>query len=296
MVLSHADNDHAVGLVGVMQHFKVKNLWMNRPWLYADQVIDSFHGNFSLEGLIQDMRDRHSYLVELEELAVAQGTIVHQVFQGAQIGPFKVLSPEKQRYISAIPDLDKTPTSYAKDESFGGLLTGVRTLVEKAKTWLEETWHLETLSENPGPTSVSNETSIVQYGQLGDKLVMLTADAGPTALKEAVAYALKIGMNKIPDMIQVPHHGSRRNVTPSVLDALLGGKVAQGQEYGKAYCSIGKEEKDYPRGQVKNAFTRRGYPVRVTRGKPIYYFGDGAQMRPGWVPIMPEPFATEVEA
>lgn len=41
MVVSHADNDHCEGLVGVMERFEVKNLWMNRPWLYVDKVLDS---------------------------------------------------------------------------------------------------------------------------------------------------------------------------------------------------------------------------------------------------------------
>jgi len=43
MVLTHADNDHATGLVSVLKHFSVKNLWMNRPWLYAAEVLHHFH-------------------------------------------------------------------------------------------------------------------------------------------------------------------------------------------------------------------------------------------------------------
>src|ERR1700704_259680 len=31
MVLSHADNDHATGLIGVLNHFEVRTIWMNRP-------------------------------------------------------------------------------------------------------------------------------------------------------------------------------------------------------------------------------------------------------------------------
>jgi glyoxylase-like metal-dependent hydrolase (beta-lactamase superfamily II) len=45
MVLTHADNDHATGLVSVLKHFSVKNLWMNRPWLYAAEVLHHFHGS-----------------------------------------------------------------------------------------------------------------------------------------------------------------------------------------------------------------------------------------------------------
>ena len=45
MILSRADDDHATGLVEVLKRHPVRNLWMNRPWLYAQEVIDNFHAN-----------------------------------------------------------------------------------------------------------------------------------------------------------------------------------------------------------------------------------------------------------
>jgi hypothetical protein len=72
MVLTHADNDHATGLVSVLKHFSVKNLWMNRPWLYAAEVLHHFHGSYELSGLVEEIRERHGYLVELERLAAQQ--------------------------------------------------------------------------------------------------------------------------------------------------------------------------------------------------------------------------------
>src|SRR6266542_3228663 len=69
MVLSHADNDHATGLIGVLERFEVKALWMNRPWLYAPQIIDKFHGNWTIPGLVKYIQDKHAYLVQLEEIA-----------------------------------------------------------------------------------------------------------------------------------------------------------------------------------------------------------------------------------
>jgi hypothetical protein len=58
MVLTHPD--HATGLIGVMERTRVLNLWMNRPWLYADEVINHFHGNFSRAALIEAMKERHA--------------------------------------------------------------------------------------------------------------------------------------------------------------------------------------------------------------------------------------------
>jgi beta-lactamase superfamily II metal-dependent hydrolase len=63
MVVSHADNDHAAGLIPVFKRFKVGTLRMNRPWIYAHEVIDQFHGNWTLEGWIDHVRKNHEYLV-----------------------------------------------------------------------------------------------------------------------------------------------------------------------------------------------------------------------------------------
>ena len=49
VVLSHADNDHAIGLVKVLESFEVGNLWMNRPWLYSEYIVNSFHGSYTAQ-------------------------------------------------------------------------------------------------------------------------------------------------------------------------------------------------------------------------------------------------------
>ena len=294
MVVSHADNDHASGLVGVMKHFKVINLWMNRPWLYAHETIQYFHGNYTVQGLIEEMKQRHSYLLELEELANAQGTQIHEVFQGASIGRFTVLAPTRQRYISLIPDFEKTPTSY-KADSATSMFPFLKSIVEAAKKWLEENWDVETLSDNPQPpTSASNESCVVQYATLEEgRRILLTADVGPVGLDEAADYAASLGLS-YPTFVQMPHHGSRHNVTPAVLDRWLGPRKARGTESGTAFCSIGANKPEYPRGQVKNAFIRRGFKVYANRTITISHsYGGG---HPGFGPLPAEAFDDKVEA
>lgn len=290
MVLSHADDDHATGLVGVMEQFEVKNLWMNRPWLYAQEVLHHFHGNFTLQGLIADIKERHPYLVELERIAQSRGTHIHEAFQGAEIGAFTVLAPTRSRYINSIPDFGKTPDRYSENresQNFGLL----RTLAEAAKKWMEERWDLETLSEN-STTSASNESSVVQYGLLDGEGVLLTADVGPVGLTEAANLGAQLGWPR-PKFVQVPHHGSRHNVTPSVLDMWLGPKQPKGTAIGTAFCSVGSNKTDYPRGQVVNAFMRRGFKVYSTRDKWISHYRGGGH--PNMVPAVAEEFADRVE-
>jgi beta-lactamase superfamily II metal-dependent hydrolase len=226
MVLSHACNDHAPGLIPVLERFEVKALWMNRPWRFAKETLDSFHGRYTHQGLIDAMKDKHPYLVKLEQLAVKKGTPVNDAFQGEWIGNFLVLAPSKERYIRLIPDLDKTPQSYAEAKGVvGKLVEAVKGAVEHVL----ERWDFETLDENPPATSASNETCIVQLGLIDGHKILLTADVGPEGLNEAAEYAAVRGVLAPPEFVQMPHHGSRRNVTPSILDRWLGARDVDGR-------------------------------------------------------------------
>ena len=291
MVLSHADNDHAAGLVGVMERFEVEHLWMNRPWLYADQILHHFHGNFTLQGLIDDIKERHPYLVEIETLATRKGTVIHEVFQGQVIGAFTVLSPTKDRYVNSIPDFGKTPDRYTTEATASLSVPLLKSLLAQAKRVLE-TWDIETLANN-SVTSASNESSVVQYSALDGDAVLLTADVGPLGLTEAADYGHQLGLAR-PVFVQVPHHGSRRNVTPSVLDRWLGPKRTKGTVIGSAICSVGSSKTEYPRAQVTNAFMRRGFAVFSTREKWLSWSKGGGHA--GAVPATAEAFADEVEA
>ncbi|MCP3473219.1 hypothetical protein NLM33_23180 [Bradyrhizobium sp. CCGUVB1N3] len=254
VVLSHADNDHAPGLIKVLEHetFTISTLWMNKPWDYVDEVIDKFHGAYTREGLIKKMREMHPYLVEMEKIANRRGIAIKAPLQGSQIGAFTVLAPSRARYVALIPDLDN----------------------------------------NPPATSASNETSVVQWASFGNKRVLLTADVGPEGLAEAADYAEQISLLIQPTLVQIPHHGSRRNVTPAVLNRWLGKYPADNQ--GSAIASVGKNADIYPRKKVVNSFTRRGYHVYATHDGWIN-FTYGYDNRRGMKDADVIPFTSDVE-
>jgi beta-lactamase superfamily II metal-dependent hydrolase len=294
MILTHADNDHASGLIEVLRHFTVGTLWMNCPWLYAAETLHKFHKNYTLEGLIDEIRSKHDSLVTLEKVATAKRTPVLPAFQGQVIGPLTVLAPSRQRYIELLPDLDRTPTSYgdAATAGLGGILGEA---VRAAIRFIRETWTGETLSNNPEPTSASNETSLVQLMEHDGRRMLFTSDVGPKGLTEAATYANNLGKMGSLDWVQVPHHGSRRNVTPQTLDWWLGTPLPdEGTVRGVAFCSAAVNDKEHPRKKVENGFRRRGYPVHTTHGMGKRHpFSMGN--RPGWVASVPSPFWNEVE-
>jgi beta-lactamase superfamily II metal-dependent hydrolase len=274
MILSHADDDHATGLVEVLKRYPVQNLWMNRPWLYAQEVIDKFHANYTVDGLNAKMRQLHPYLVEMEQIANQKMIPIREAFQGTQIGSFWVMAPSRERYLKLIPELDKTPQSFGEAaKTLGQILTGA---AKTAAAWIKETWLGETLGDDLS-TSASNETSLIQWASIDGQDILLTADVGPQGLNEAADYAQRSGVLTPPYFVQVPHHGSRHNVSRATLNRWLGDPLPEGSTTrGTAFCSVGDGDgaDKYPRKVVSNAFLRRG-----TRFMPPRARGSGINIR-----------------
>ncbi|AKR54238.1 hypothetical protein XM25_00135 [Devosia sp. H5989] len=287
VVLSHADNDHVAGLISVIEHFDVGTLWMNRPWRFASEIIGEFHGNYTVDGLERAIRDAYPLLVQLEEIANRKGIPISDAFTYTQIGAFTVMAPTRERYLELIPQFDRTPESYSTPVK--GFLARLGEAVRSLAHFFE-TWGDEALEENPAPTSPSNESCIVQLADFDGNTALLTADAGPDALRRAADAAEFVGRLSSPNFVQVPHHGSRRNVTPTVLNRWLGNVLPEGAgQRGTAFCSVGRNKAEYPRRRVSNAFLRRGYPVYTTGGGWIHH-NNNMPERAGSAPAEPMVF------
>lgn len=298
VVVTHPDGDHAGGLRTVLESFDIGELWMLRPWMYADEIIDRFETYSSVDRLESRLRTLYPNLAALEEIALEKGIEIFEPFQGAAIGEFIVMAPSKERYLNLIVESDRTPESVevAQKSAFSSMSEAFGTAVTKVTNLLRAVWGEEVFSTNE--TSAENEMSVVQYSKLCDIKILLTADAGRSALTEAADYAPNIGLN-LPgiDRFQVPHHGSRRNVNSEILDRWVGEK--QSDEYQSngsftAIISSAKADTHHPRKAVVRAMIHRGANVYTTEGKTICssYNSPG---RAGWGSLTPEVYPTEQE-
>lgn len=297
VILSHPDGDHAGGLRKVLEEYEIGELWMLRAWLYADELIDRFSRFSSVENLKARLKEIYPNVAALEEIAIEKDIPIYEPFQGAKIGDFTVMAPTKERYLDLIVESDKTPESAkATQESFSHAAGAmIEKAVKKAISWVRAAWGEETYSTEE--TSPENDMSIVQYAELFGVKILLTADAGRGALSEAADYAPYIGLN-LPgiDRIQVPHHGSRRNISTEILDRWLGSRLDSQSEDNMftAIVSAAEKDKDHPRKSVIRGFIHRGAKVITTEGKSIRT-GHNAPHRDGWGPVNGLPYPDEQE-
>lgn len=296
LISTHPDMDHISGLKVVLEELEVGELWMHKPWEHASEIIDDIQdedGRVTLDSLIKRIKESARLATEVEEMAKKQQQKkikICEPFQGAKIGSyFHVLSPSKPWYRELLKDFDNMPPSKATPVLVN------QTYASSTDT-ADENWYNETLKED-GETSARNESSVVLLGILPDKSgVLFTGDAGRQALTRAYKYARSRKCNlQQCRFIQMPHHGSRRNVSPVVLDMLLGPILPVGSPAKKtSFVNTSKGSPDHPRKSVVNAFIRRGVKVIATNGNTICH-RSGYPLRDGWKPVQPLSLSRKVE-
>lgn len=304
VVLTHSDGDHASGLRTVLEQIPVRSLWLHIPWGHAAEALPLFSDKrLTAEGLIRKLKSEYDVVAEVVRLAHAQGSNVSPAFQGMDIGPFRVLSPSRTVYQHLLPQFDRTPEPDQAAIEMAGLWIGKASVADKLfefarsalQSWTTERWDHERLRDG-GITSASNESSVVLYGSFEKGPALLTGDAGLRGLTWAAdaADAYRLPLRQF-GFVQIPHHGSRRNSGPTILNRLLGPiQPENSQTRFAAFVSAPTDDTKHPRRIVLNAFARRGGRIIATQGSSKIHWG-GFPVRDGYGPAAALPFFTDVE-
>lgn len=298
VVSTHPDADHAAGLETILKDCEVGCLWMHQPWNHTADIAKMFvDGRVTDKSVREALRKSLDEARSLERIAQDRKIPIVEPFAGVRdvSGSIVVLGPSVQFYEGLLPEFRGTPEPVAQTT---GLLTktfrGAAEVIKK----IAERWDIETLDDS-GETSAENNSSTVLLVVVGDHCLLFTADAGMPALTEAANLLVGAGFDfsKIK-FIQVPHHGSKRNVGPTILNTLLGPKLSNDAKLKTAFVSVAKpEDEKHPSKKVVNAFRRRGAPVVATGGgaKVHCFNAPGWPARQGWIAADALPFYGEVE-
>lgn len=277
VILTHQDGDHAGGIRTILENFEIGTLWMLRPWLYADELLPGFTRYTNKENLVNRLKEIYSNISTLENIANEKRINIAEPFQGSKIGPFTVISPTKEFFLKQVLQSDKTPVANNIDSVS---LNSFSRMISEAVKYIKRQWGVENFSDDE--TSAENEMSIIQYAKLCGDSIMLTGDAGREALEISRKYLVANGVSlpKI-DRFQVPHHGSRRNLSSGLLNAFLGNKLVapldEGNNNGFALISASEKDDEHPKKSVVRALLHRGYKIGMTKGKNLWFSSDAPQ-------------------
>lgn len=260
VVCTHPDDDHINGLFELVERVTILRLLIHRPSRYG------FGDN-------DDVKSEK--VEELIAVARSKGTIIEDdVFAGTTYfgGALVVAGPSESYYKQMLVE-QSSGSALASLSSKAQSVFG--TVIRKARSLFGDPG--ETMVGDNGGTTPRNNSSIILDLQVDGMRALFTGDAGVPALERAAGQLDGLGRTKPIDLFDVPHHGSRHNLTPELLDRLLGARTLL--DRGVAMASVGKEADDHPRPEVANAIKRRGYPVYCTRGVSMWWHSSDAPSR-----------------
>ena len=242
VLCTHPDNDHISGLSVVLEELKVTELALHQPWLNSDEIFNFVKDNRRTEtGIEKYLVKSLSQAQDLVELAESKDIPVWEPYAGQTLPnlppgyAITVLGPSEDYYNQLMSNFIEGSTQHDAASSFIG------NLFEKAFNILDRFDIIETLADpDEDATSPINNSSAILHLSLDGHNIVFTGDAGVPALDKAFDFAVQNGNDyRMPKLAQIPHHGSKRNVGPTLLNRWFG-EPGQGGE-GWAYVSAPKE-------------------------------------------------------
>lgn len=288
VVATHPDSDHVSGLTEVLNDLSVSELWMHQPWDEAPSIKSALDRSYTTTGLTNYVKASLGQAYDLVKIAREKNIPVHSPFAGGTAceGMVRIIGPSQEYYKELLPQFRSTPPSDSKSLA-ASLFGRAYNFAEESVKKVLETIDVETLTDDGDHFSAENSSSVIMLLTVGGRKVLLTGDADIEALTKAADYCeyqLGIPLNDL-HLLHVPHHGSKHNVGPTILNRLR----AQ-----KAQISAPPDSSKHPHQSVVNALVRRGSRVLATQGDSIVHYFN-TESREGWGPATPLEFVGEFD-
>lgn len=251
LVSTHPHEDHIAGLVELVldPSIKIGRAWVHMPRFHVDMGLVN-RALTKTAALRETRRIRESLRMSQDLLFSLgkRGICVEEPFAGRQIGFLTVCGPTQDYYeellsffgnADQIEEIERSTVLQETTDTQMSQLTLLSVLAGMS----------DSLSDNP-QTSPENDSSVILCAVFNGHKYLFTADAGAQALTRASnIYDLKNC-----NWMQIPHHGSRRNITPALIEHF---------RPKFAYISACGDNK-HPRRAVVNALKKAGSQVFST--------------------------------
>jgi beta-lactamase superfamily II metal-dependent hydrolase len=270
VVCTHPHDDHAAGLVQLLADasLPVGRVWVHRPqahvnMLLVEHALNQAHG-FQRARVIRESLET---ITALSAICVARGIPTSEPFAGQQIGMLTVVGPTRAYYSELVAQFADASAIRASESLVSALPN--QNLLEALLESLPAPAS-DSLEANP-QTEPENNSSVILAIAHESGTHLFTGDAGAQALTLAAQH-FNLGNCH---WMQIPHHGSRRNITEPLI---------QHFRPNQAFVSAAGNPK-HPRRAVVNAFKNVGTQVFSThypRAAPLWHHRGVVPPRTGY--------------
>jgi len=281
VLATHLHDDHSGGLIELLDDDSLTfgKLWCHVPqWHVPDgnmgKVEDALRkAGSSIEA--ESIRKALQTVRSLYAISKRRGIAHEEPFANKVVGKLTVCSPTERFYDDLVIEMTDVENIMAEDVARERY--EARTALEEkvAKVLTGDESASSSLLTDPH-TSPENESSVVTGAVQGGNVLLFTSDAGTCALTNVVRDYQVAGLH----WMQIPHHGSRRNLTDTLIRTFAP-KIA----YVSAIGNV-----KHPRRAVVNAFKSQGTQVFSTHypnSEHLRYHVGSVPERFGYGPATP---------
>jgi beta-lactamase superfamily II metal-dependent hydrolase len=215
VVCSHLHKDHAAGLVELVKDRDITFdcAWVHLPEKHVDvallqEALEATAGNKVSQFLTESLRTQKALVELLDEREIP----IKEPFATGKIGFLTICGPRRAYYRNLLArftdrkqlEMIEEQLAYRED---GSVRSTARLIIDEL---LEEQFGLAAAPV----TAPENDASTILGMSLGGETYLFTSDAGAEALTLAGNSYKLSGCA----WMQIPHHGSRHNITQSLID------------------------------------------------------------------------------
>jgi len=279
VVCTHLHDDHSGGLLELLKDksIEIDSAYMHFPQRHVDlaeveKTLKRVTGSTEADSIRKSLSTANNLLAAF----AARGIAVTEPFAGSNVGFLTVVGPSLRYYEELLAEFTDTESIRRVDaqDSLHKIWSALHDHAVEA---------LDTeLPEDPQTTPENNSSVILAVVQGVDKY-LFTSDAGVPALQYASEQYELGGCH----WMQIPHHGSRRNINPALI-----------KHFSPKRAWVSAEgSKKHPRRAVVNAFKEVGAVVCSTHyptSTNMWTRSGTVPPRNGYTPLIPLYEATAV--
>jgi beta-lactamase superfamily II metal-dependent hydrolase len=266
IICTHHDKDHIGGLINVVEHYgnNIGQVWINNPAEHISSqsyqtLKESFRRNSAskqYQVILESLTNVDDFISIVDKKGIPRD---HALFgQSLFDGVVKVLGPSDDFYKTLLPGMENMDRYVSSEADYAyNSIFGTAVINE----------NLETNSPCPivdeeNSTSATNNSSVILEINAKDSRYLFTGDAGVQAFEDVETRFNLEGIH----WLDVPHHGSRRNLSSRLIDT-MSPKVC--------YISA-KGGTKHPRRALVNCLRKHGAQVYGTHkgGNKWHHRGD----------------------
>lgn len=269
IICTHHDKDHIGGLIAVVEHYKnlIPEIWVNNPAehisSYRYQALkESFKKKSAekqYEVIMESLQNVDDFITLVDKYNIPRKPALYG--QNKFNGIVKILGPSDAFYKSLLPGMDNVE-EYVSQEAkyaYNSLFPN-----QNPDLLLEGVSPCPIVDAENSTSATNNSSVILQITARENKRFLFTGDAGVQAFEDVETH------DSLDNLfwMQVPHHGSRRNLSSKLIDKMS-------PKWALISAKGGKENK-HPRLALVNCLKKHGAKVYSTHkgGSKWHHIGN----------------------